>query len=165
MTSRFNPLKHHRRSTRLDGYDYSSPGIYFVTICTHQNREVLAALQGGICELKMCGRIAQNFRCALPDLYANVELDEWVIMPNHLHTILRLLETSEPTRPALGAIIGRWKYETTREINDLREQKWQNGRMQVWQRGFYDRIIRDERELEFVRQYIRDNPRNASAQP
>jgi len=89
---RYNPDIHHRRSIRLKGYDYSQDGVYFVTICTH-NRECLF---GKIVDGKMCinewGKIAERCWLETPQHYPNVSMDEFVIMPNHIHRIIILNE-------------------------------------------------------------------------
>ena len=84
----FNPDKHHRKSIRLQGYDYSQPWAYFVTICV-QNRECLfGKLENGEMQLNEAGKMVNNWWDRLPQKYPNVELDEFIVMPNHLHGII-----------------------------------------------------------------------------
>lgn len=187
MRGQYDPHKHHRRSTRLRGWDYSTPGIYFVTICTHERQNLFAN--------DRFRQVVANAWQAIPNHphARHVDLDEWVVMPNHVHGILVLVEEegeaetgrgrgeagrdggpfpSEPSlRPAsplhraheadgvkpgsVGAIVGNFKSLAARRINNLRRTP--GGR--VWQRGYYDRIVRNERELNAIRQYIRNNPR------
>lgn len=149
----------HRRSIRLKGWDYRSAGAYFVTICTHEMEHVFAD--------PVYLDIAQRAWLAIPTQRHGrfVSLDEWVVMPNHVHGILWLQEA--PALPArdrqepagvqpnsLGSIVGNFKSVVTRKINGLRETRG----APVWQRGFYDHIMRNEKELNAIRQYIRDNP-------
>jgi putative transposase len=158
---KYSPELHHRRSIRLRGYDYSQPGAYFVTVCTHNGglllesqaaqEAVLAAWQG------------------LPMRFPAVALDEFVIMPNHVHGIIcvvgarhasPLQGSADPTRPrgavagSLSAIVGSFKAAAAKRINAIRKTHGSP----VWQRNYYERVIRDEEELGRVRQYIRDNP-------
>ena len=82
---RYDPNKHHRRSIRLEGYDYSQPGAYFATICTHQRESMLGEIINGVMILNACGRIVQHAWDDLPNHYAHVLLDEFCVMPNHFH--------------------------------------------------------------------------------
>jgi REP element-mobilizing transposase RayT len=170
MKHRYDPRKHRRRSIRLRGWDYTSPGAYFVTICTHQHENLF--------DNDVFRDVTENAWRAIPThAHAqHVTLDEWVLMPNHLHGIIVInepvgrgeatgkdvpiasessLPVASPLRPgSIGAIVGNFKSLVTRRINNLRRTT--GGR--VWQRGYYDRIVRNERELNAIRQYIRDNP-------
>ena len=177
MTNKFDPFKHRRRSIRLKGWDYASAAAYFVTICTYQRQNLFANEQ--------FYRIVENSWQNIPDHpHARfVKLDEWIVMPNHLHgiiiiteTICRDVEYESTTSPdkdilisdasslrsapagSLGVIIGNFKSVVTRRINRIR--KSQGGK--AWQRGYYERIVRNDRELNAIRQYICDNPQRWS---
>jgi putative transposase len=89
----YDPNKHHRRSIRLRGHDYSSSGIYFITICTHHREQIFGAIADGAMQLNEFGQIVANHWQWLAIQYPYVELDEWVVMPNHLHGILVLTDT------------------------------------------------------------------------
>ncbi|CAA9585168.1 MAG: hypothetical protein AVDCRST_MAG88-3830 [uncultured Thermomicrobiales bacterium] len=167
----FNPEKHHRRSIRLHGYDYSQGGIYFVTICT-PDRALLFA------DPVICS-IAEQCWHELPNHFAVVELDEWVVMPNHLHGIplinpdrqgrdgvqlnapTRAVEPSTqevtkriaPHRDTLSVIIRTYKAAVT---TLCRRQRYVDF---AWQRNYYEHIVRDQAELDRIRQYIHDNPK------
>ena len=156
--------QHQRRSIRLKGWDYRSAGVYFVTICTFR-REMLFADES-------FKQIAENRWEQTPEKphAAHVVLDEWVVMPNHVHGLLFFREQRPDTRdtplpdpagglqnaPAgsLGVVVGQFKSDVTRQINRVRRSP---GRP-VWQRGFYERIVRNDRELNAIRKYIRENP-------
>jgi REP element-mobilizing transposase RayT len=154
----YDPAKHRRRSIRLKGWDYRTPGAYFVTICTYQQQCLFAdARFREIAEL--------TWRLIPEQPHAvHAQLDEWVVMPNHLHGIVILTsvigEEGDPvpergaTPRSLPTIIGNYKSLVTRRINNVRRTP---GR-KVWQRGYYERIVRNERELEAIRRYIRANP-------
>lgn len=159
--SQFDPHKHHRRSIRLKDWDYRSAGYYFVTICTHQRENLF--------ETAVFQEITAHAIERIPNQKhtAHVELDEWIVMPNHIHLILIFLEivlservgTSDnvfQNAPAgsLGVVVGRYKTAVTTRINQLRQTP--GGK--VWQRGYYERIIRNEREWRATQQYIQNNP-------
>ncbi|MGB3712826.1 MAG: transposase [Candidatus Promineifilaceae bacterium] len=159
MGQQYDPYKHRRRSIRLKGWDYSTPAVYFVTICTHQRESIFNDLSFKV--------IATNAWIHIPNLPCaeHVILDEWIVMPNHLHGIVVLVKrkgagSSQPSvfgyprSGSLSTIIGTYKSMVTRRINNLRHTP--GGKL--WQRGYYERIVRNERELNAIRQYIRANP-------
>jgi putative transposase len=163
----FDPNRHHRRSIRLAGYDYAQPGVYFVTICTQERRPVLASVDTTGHALTRIGQVVARCWLALPRHFPNVALDAWVVMPDHLHGILVLSNgeaSPSPPRPSqrpngtrphsLNAIIQNFKSISTRKVNQL------NGTpgVQMWQRDYYERIIRDERAFASIRRYIENNP-------
>jgi len=175
---KFNPQKHHRRSVRLKGYVYSKPGWYFITLCT-KNREMLF---GDVDDCKMVlndtGEIIKTEWLKTGDIRANVFLDQFVIMPNHVHGILQIVEMDEnnvgahsdvplqynvsekteqfgkSTRNSIPTIIKLFKSTTTKQINQIRKISG----ISIWQRNYYERIIRDEPELNRIRKYIIENP-------
>ncbi len=169
---KYDPRKHHRRSIRLRGYDYSQPGAYFVTICTYQKECLLGDVRAGEMALSPYGRIVQRAWDDLPNHYPHVELDAWVIMPNHVHGIIVLgsdaagacgVQVGLSPAPAafpssrrhgLSEIMRALKSFSARRINRLRRSPGTS----FWQRGFYDHIIRHDREMDAIRQYIADNP-------
>lgn len=132
-----------RRDIRLKGFSYATPGAYFVTICTFQRRCILGHIDGGAMHLNEVGRIVAQEWIRSGDLNRDVDVSTFVVMPNHLHAIVVL----ENQGCHVGAIVGRFKAAVTRRTTSG-----------FWQRGYYDRIIRDERELIAFRQYIVDNP-------
>lgn len=139
----YDPQKHDRQSIRLAEYDYSQAGIYFVTIVTRERERLFDSLP--------LRSVAETFWQQLPERFPTVELDEWVLMPNHLHG---LLVFTEPAKVTLGTVVGQYKARTTKQIN--RMLKLSGG--DVWQRNYYERIVRSKIELNAIRQYIRDNP-------
>ena len=181
---KYNPDRHHRKSIRLKHYDYSQAGAYFVTICTKDRKLFF--------EDEFIKSIAETFWKEMPKHFINVKLDEFIIMPNHLHGII-IIENDiavgtghrpvqighrpvqnrfqNPGKGSLSTIIGSYKSITIRTINEivgtghcpvqigqgnalpLREQK-----NFAWQPRFYEHIIRDEIELNKIREYIINNP-------
>ncbi len=162
MVPMVNPARHHRRSIRLPHYDYTQAGAYFITIVTYR-RELLF-------DDPVLRQIIETFWRRLPQHLQHVKLDVFVVMPNHFHAILWLLNTDiasstndvlPPIQSRLlpgspGAIIGNFKSITTRRANRVRKTPGQP----VWQRNYYEHIIRHDKELNAIRQYILDNPAN-----
>ena len=168
----YDPEKHHRRSIRLRGYDYAQAGAYFVTICT-QNRECMFGdvVEGQIA-LADPGRMVESAWRDLPEHYPGVALDEFVVMPNHLHGIIILVGAGpracpdKPRQPqgvaptlSLPDVVHRFKSLTTaRYRREVRECGWQPFADRLWQRNYYEHVVRDAGELDRVRQYIAENP-------
>ena len=180
----YNPQQHHRRSIRMQGYDYTQPGAYFVTICTHSHACLF--------DDPVLRRVVETYWRAIPRQARHVALDAWVVMPNHLHGILIIQDpapsvgarhsvhvlpfmqehanraknavTPEPSGNAspphgappgsLGAIVGTFKAVTARRINSIRHTTGAN----VWQRNYYEHVVRNEQALQRIREYIGNNP-------
>jgi putative transposase len=139
-----------RKSLRLSHFDYATPGAYFVTVCTQDRACLFGTVRDGLVHLSEAGRIVEQVWQALPGHYPNFALDEFVIMPNHVHGVL-LIE-NEGGRP-LSNLMRAFKAFSTREI---RGRTLANDT--VWQRGYYEHVVRDESDLTAIRQYIQDNP-------
>ncbi len=164
---RYNSEIHQRRSIRLKGYDYSQPGAYFVTNVAQKRKCLFGVIIDGKMRLNEAGRIVRWTWHDLPNHVANIELDEFIVMPNHMHGIIIIRENdfvgagSEPTptksKPhSLPEIIRQFKTFSAKRINQWRGTVG----VSVWQRKYYEHIIRDENELNRIRQYIRNNPAN-----
>ena len=154
------PDRYLRHSLRLKGYDYSQAGAYFVTVCAHNRMCIFGAVDAAEIRLSEIGRTVGSCWEEIPEHFP-VSLDEWVVMPNHLHGIIIMadetpLATADalPVRPALGAIVGGFKSATTKRVNEERRME----RSPLWQRNFYEHVIRNEADLGRIRQYIVDNP-------
>jgi len=161
----FNPEKNHRRSIRLKNYDYASAGAYFVTICTHEKACLLGDIVNGQIQLSVYGRVIEFEWLKTAELRNNIVLDVFVIMPNHVHGmiiitrrgVLRYVPTQSEFRSssqAIGAIVRGFKSAVTKRINDIRHMLG----APIWQRNYYEHIIRNERELNKIREYIINNP-------
>ena len=154
-----------RKGLRYGSFDYSSPGAYFVTICTHEKSCIFGRIVGGEMFLNDLGRVAEEAWRQVPVHFPEMRSDAWVVMPNHVHGIVFIAgrntqEIESGSRQiqvprALGAIVGGYKSSVTRRIRRMRP----GFGTPVWQRGYYDRIVRDEDELNAIREYIADNPR------
>ncbi|MBQ8237742.1 MAG: transposase [Oscillospiraceae bacterium] len=146
-----------RKPNRLVNYDYSSNGAYFVTICTHQRSKILGDIVGdGLPVLKRCGIIAEEIIRMIPEKYPCVKVDKFVVMPNHIHTILLFMNEIGTGNPSstLGNVIGWYKYQVTKRINDGREYQ----KERVFQRSYHDHIIRGEMDYRKIWEYIDTNP-------
>jgi putative transposase len=162
----YDPEKHHRRSIRLKGFDYSRSGIYFVTICV-QNRECLFGTIAREADgenyrdrvlLNDAGEMVSAEWVALPSRFPTITLDEFVVMPNHFHSIFHFPPTPS-VNPTLGEVIAAFKsIVTNRYITGVKSQGWQAFHTRLWQRNYYEHIVRDDSSLQKIQQYIRDNP-------
>ncbi len=153
---------HRRRSTRLRGYDYAQPGAYFVTICT-QNRECLfGEIVDGAMHLNQMAEMVATVWNDLPQHYSGVDVDAFVIMPNHVHGIV-MLSAGQPRGVAptlsLPDVVHRFKSLTTaRYRRGAAREGWPAFAGRLWQRNYYEHVIRDEGEMNRVREYIVNNP-------
>lgn len=150
-----------RKNTRAKEFDYSSTGAYFITICTEGRLPVLARIAGGdvpvapkIVQLLPCGKIADKYIHQLNNFYSNVRIDQYVIMPNHIHMILFVSEdgamrTSPPTRQ--HSVVSRF-------VSTLKRFCSQEYGRSIWQRSFHDHVIRDPRDYEAHAKYVAENP-------
>jgi REP element-mobilizing transposase RayT len=162
---RYTPQDHHRQSIRLKDYDYSQAGAYFITICTYRRKCLFGNIANGAMEPNHFGIIIQETWDALPLHYQYIRLDEFVVMPNHVHGIIIFLDDLDmnvgaglkpaPTRRhGLPEIVRGFKSFSSRSINQLR----QSPGSPVWQRNYYEHVIRSQDDLDQARQYILNNP-------
>ena len=170
----YNPDIHHRRSIRLCDYDYAGEGFYFVTICVHDCRALFGSITDGTIHLNDAGRMVEEEYRRLPNRYPHVICHEYVVMPNHFHAIIQITnddaspvgagfacpndtpsdrvqggQTPPLQRHTLGQIIGYFKYQTTKRINLS---------TRLWQRNYYEHIIRDQHSHDEIVAYILENP-------
>ncbi len=149
-----------RKPTRLRDYDYSQPGAYFVTICAQHRKCLFGTIVDGQMQLNEIGKIVVECWNHIPQHFPSVELGDSIIMPNHIHGIIAypLVGAGSPrppkNSPALGKIIAYFKYQSTKHIN----QHHDTPGTRIWQRNYHDHIIRDDPDLQRLRQYIQDNP-------
>lgn len=159
-------MMYNRQSIRLHNHDYSEEGVYFITICT-QN---MLCLFGNISKDEMilsdAGKMIEKQWMNMPNRFQNIELDEFVIMPNHLHGIVIVNPNARAdTRPArtntIGEMICAFKSITSNEyINGVKNLGWPVFDQKIWHRNYYEHIIRNIVSLDNIRQYIKQNPAN-----
>jgi len=179
-----------RRPMRWNDYDYRQSGAYFITICAYERRSAFGRVLDGAMFLNRYGEIINEMWQMIPQHFPHVALDAWQIMPNHVHGIIIIPQNpvgagsprpfshqdyvhqpsetisgetisggETPPLRGLSQIVGYFKYQTTRCVNIQRQyQNWSP--VQIWQRGYYDRVIRNERELHEEQRYIAENPQN-----
>ena len=179
----FNPLTHNRNSIRLQGYDYSSEGAYFLTICTYHRQQLFGNIIEGQMKLNRFGLIAENEWEKSATLRSEIELGEYVIMPNHMHAIVYIIDTHRrAVRPntsttiiiptlkiqksqnkppglkskSIGSLISGFKSSVTKQINIIRNTPGEP----VWQRNYWDHIIRNDKSFDKIEEYIINNPLN-----
>jgi REP element-mobilizing transposase RayT len=171
----YDPWKHHRHSIRLKGYDYTRPGAYFVTIVTKNREYLFGDVVAGVMKPNDAGCIIETVWHELPARFPIVELDAFIVMPNHIHGIIILSDPVDPVgagsprptaraglprpwarkpRPYIGQIVAFYKYQTTKRINQIRGTPG----APEWQRNYYEHIIRNDDELSRIREYIQNNP-------
>ncbi|HUU12380.1 MAG TPA: transposase [Terriglobia bacterium] len=159
---------HHRRSIRLKGHDYSQPGAYYLTICTFNRDFLFGDIVSGQMRCNGFGQIAQEEWWRSEKIRRGVEMDAWVVMPNHVHGILMITQITAGTarraptmgrfgRPISGSlptIIGAYKSAVSKRINEIRGTPGGT----VWQREYYEHVVRNDDELNRIREYIATNP-------
>ena len=181
---KYNPDIHHRRSIRLKDYDYSQAGLYFVTIYTHRRCYLFGEIENSTVTLSAAGKMVRSVWNEIPSHYAGVEIDECVIMPNHIHGIIVIVvagpracpdnKTGQPRGGAptsdidggllnrgysLPEVVHRFKTMTTKKyVDGVKFDGWHRFDGKLWQRNYWEHIIRNEQELSCIRHYIENNP-------
>ena len=155
----YQPEIHHRRSIRLRGHDYRLPGVYFITVCMEEREPLFGRISAGKMHASDAGRLVQSIWHEIPTWFPHVALDEFILMPDHIHGILRVEHPDSwgaaSSAPTIGILLRRFKSCSAIAVNRLLGRA---GRP-LWQRNYWERIIRDDAELQATRRYIRDNPR------
>lgn len=154
-----DPAQLRRKHLRAQGFEYAEPGSYFVTICVDRMEHRFGRVQDGGIYLNDAGSLIRDGWSRIPNRFATVTLDPFVVMPNHIHGIL-LLESGELERSrSLSRVIQAFKSESTVEYGrGVKAGRFPRYERALWQRGFHDKILRDDRMLEAVRLYIEANP-------
>ncbi|MEH2196619.1 MAG: transposase [Nostoc sp.] len=171
----YNPQIHHRHSIRLKGYDYTQPGAYFITICSKGRQCLFGNVVNGEMQLNSLGHIAFNCWQTIPDHFPHIELDTFVVMPNHLHGILIITDKpvgtqqfcalnqhldcnteqfGKPLPGSISTVIRSYKGVVSKRINKI----WQIKGQSIWQRNFYEHIGREQKSVDNIREYILYNP-------
>ena len=147
---------HERKRLRLGDYDYSTPGAYFITVCTKDKKCILSTIVGDDAHivpyprLTKVGAVVEKYLKRIPGI------GNYVIMPNHVHLILHIsadtivegpMWASAPTRANVPQLIKSWKILVTKELGES-----------IWHRSYYDHVIRDNRDYQLRVRYIEENP-------
>lgn len=187
---KYDPKIHHRRSIRLKGYDYSRAGLYFITICTQNHVHFFGHIENGQMVLNDAGRMIEKWYNELENKYPDKHCHEMVVMPNHFHCIIENIsgehvirpENDERGRPendergqrenqygldnkkynaTIGDAMDWFKTMTTNDyIRGVKIMGWQRFDGKLWQRNYWEHIIRDERAYNTISEYIINNPVN-----
>ena len=162
----YAPKVHRRRSIRLQHYDYTQNGAYFITLCTQNHTCLFGQIISGEMHLNNAGEMLEFHWLSLIDRFDKIELDEFVIMPNHFHAIINItnlmMTNARPCRKVdstLGQIVGTFKSLSTNDyIRNVKQNNWHRFDKKLWQRNFYEHIIRDETAYYQILEYIQTNP-------
>jgi len=206
IMNRYNPKIHHRRSIRLKGYDYSQAGLYFVTICTQNREHFFGKIENGKMILNDAGKMVEDEWLVLPERFTNIKLHEYIVMPNHFHAILEIVNKNEnnnikntvgatqkvgrndkgqpqgismgqpqgismgqpqgiaptkiPIKKTLGDIVGAFQsIVTVKYIRGVKNNNWEVFDRRLFQRNYWENIIRNEKAYNNISQYIINNPK------
>jgi len=169
---KFNPKIHHRKSIRLKNYDYSQLGLYFITICAEHGHCLFGTIQNDNMALNDAGNMIDSQWCELPNRFPSVVLHEFVAMPNHFHGVIELVgaipcgcpsSDKADTKPAatIGDVVGAFKSLSTDEyIKNVKQNNWRPFAGKLWQRNYYEHVIRNEESYLKIAEYIQNNPLN-----
>ena len=163
-----------KKCVRLSDFDYSLAGAYFVTICTQDRCCLFGNVINEQLHQSPAGKMIQKAWLDLPTIHPRIQLDEFIVMPNHLHGIIVLESEGNyraGTRPAptgfsLLDLVRIFKSMTTvHYIRGMKQHNWPPFRNRLWQRGFFEHVVRDDDDLCRIREYIRNNPKNWDTDP
>jgi len=200
---KYNPNKHNRRSIRLKGYDYSQPGLYFITICVQDRDCLFGYIENKIMNLNDAGKMVEKWYYELENKFPEIKCHQMIVMPDHFHCILQIVDVGADifqivgadtqvcpddddininadimelsngipvgadlcvcpdmcVCPSLHRVVQWFKTMTTNEyIRGVKTKKWQSFRGKLWQRNYYEHIIRNKRSYQNISAYILKNP-------
>lgn len=155
------PDRPQRRDMRLLGWDYRRPGPYAITLCTEHRWHLFGQVAAGQMVANAVGEMVAKAWVQMGDAFPSASFDAWVLMPNHFHAIVRLEANDLQHNPLLGAIVQGFKGLTTaRYAEEVHAGRWEPFDGRLWQRNYYDHIVRDQADLDRCRRYIIANPIN-----
>lgn len=152
----------YRKPTRLRGYDYRTPAMYHVVICTLHRKCWFGHIHEACMSSNAIGTMIDNVWTAIPRQFQTVQLDAFIVMPNHLHGLVFIEPRLDGAMAASLNDVIRWfkSMTTVRYSRGVRDLGWPPYDRAMWQRSYYDHIVRDDRDLERLRDYIEANPAN-----
>ena len=152
-----------RKKLRLEHYDYSQTGGYFVTICTYERFRAFGEICGSAVGAALCGRpnephkVIEKWLCEIENKYPGIKIDCYIVMPDHVHFIV--IKTGGHAGPPLQQIMDWFKTQTTNEyIKGIKTGLYEPFKKHLWQRGYYEHIIHNQQDLDEIRKYIKYNP-------
>jgi putative transposase len=168
---RYDPNVRHRRSIRLKWYDYASPGAYFVTLCTQGHRCLFGEVVDGLVDLNDAGWMVERWWNELPRKFSSIQIDTFVVMPNHFHGIIVIVggnvqdrhgahtQVRPYERVGLGRVVQWFKTMTTNAyMHGVHEFGWPRFQKRLWQRNYFEHVARNEDDLLAIREYVVNNP-------
>ena len=159
----YNPNIHHRGSIRLKDYDYRTPGDYFVTINVQDRATIFGEIIDGVIKISEIGAIVLSILEVVPYRYTGIQIESYCLMPDHIHIVIRIIPDPmkyiNQSDLTLCQVIAFFKYESARLVNEYLKQP---GR-RIWQRNYYEHIVRDEVDLTRIHQYMEENPLRISS--
>jgi REP element-mobilizing transposase RayT len=160
---KYDPDIHHRQSIRLKGYDYSRAGLYFITICAQHRECLFGDIKGGEMQLNPAGHMVAHWFVELMNKFTTLRCDQFICMPNHVHFIIEITpgqtDLASPAETNLSTVLQWYKTMTTNAyIRGVKQDGWQPFPGKLWQRNYWDHIIRNDQSLQKIRQYIETNP-------
>jgi len=163
--------KNRRKSLRLKHWDYKTTGLYFVTICINDRKNLFGEIKNGKMILNEAGLMVDKQWQHIFTRFKNSKTQEYIIMPNHFHAIIKIIglplvgtqltaiRQLDKNTPTLGEIIGPFKSITTNKyIQRVKHSNWQSFDKKLWQRNYYEHVIRDEEDFNRISEYIDTNP-------
>jgi len=154
-----NHIRYSRKSLRLKHYDYSSSGAYFITLCINHRALLLGEIKDGKINPNHAGAMVTYWFNKLEQKFTDIKCDIFVCMPNHIHFILHKTANTNVPVSNLGTVIQWFKTMTTNDyIRGVKNHHWPSFKGKLWQRNYWERIIRNEQELQKIREYILNNP-------
>ena len=159
---KFNPKIHTRQSIRLKDYDYSQPGLYFITICVFQHRCLFGEINNSELILTDAGKMVEYQWQELKGRFMQIQLHEFIVMPNHFHGIVgfKQIEKGQPQgiAPTVGDVVGAFKsISTNYYIQNVKQNNWFPFDGKLWQRNYYEHVIRNEQSYTKISEYIQTN--------
>ena len=149
-----------RKNIRLYNYDYSQNALYFITICINQKKCLLGKIIEGKMHLNDAGKLVENFYLKIEEYSPNFSCLNYVIMPNHIHFIIQVSNSKNTTKQIKlsDAIIWFKRMTTNQYIKNIKHKNWPKFTKRLWQRNYYEVIIKDDLMFYKIEQYIQDNP-------
>ena len=164
----FNSDSHHRHTIRLYRYDYSSEACYFITICTQEKKCLFGRITDGVMIMNELGRMIGNWYLELGHKFPTLTCLDYIIMPNHFHCIVHIddpvgadlcVRPDTPDNVSLSKVVQWFKTMTTNEYyRGIKLRQWVPIGKHLWQRNYYEHIIRNAQEFDEIVRYIRTNP-------
>jgi len=148
-----------RKTNRLKNYDYTQPNYYYLTICSQHHLTLFGTITEDKMKLNPAGKMLKKWIEKLPQKFSEIDCEEYIIMPNHLHIIIQIKTTKKDYKPSIRKITQWYKTMTTNEyIRNIKNQEWKPFKEKLWQRNYYEHIIRNEQSLQNIKKYIQENP-------